>query len=135
MLRDLNLRVAANEFLVLLGPSGAGKTTLLRTIAGLTEPNSGRILLEGSDITRWPPHRRELALVFQNGGWYDHLTVLQHLKFEGLSDADIRRTLDELELGDHQDRRPTVVEVDKHSDWRSVAGWLVRARYFCSMNR
>ncbi|HEY2412441.1 MAG TPA: ABC transporter ATP-binding protein [Pirellulaceae bacterium] len=77
----VDLDVAAGELLVLVGPSGSGKTTLLRLIAGLDEPTAGRIRLGDSDVTGVPPHRRNVALVFQNLALYSHLTVRGNLEF------------------------------------------------------
>jgi len=106
ILNGLNLQLERNDFLVILGPSGSGKTTLLRAIAGLAQPSSGRILVNGSDITHQPAHRRDLALVFQNGGWYDHLTVEQHFQFDSQSKATIERTLKQLDLTELKHQRP-----------------------------
>ncbi len=106
VLHRLSLTVEKNDFLAILGPSGSGKTTLLRTIAGLTIPNSGRIVLNGTDITFEPPHRRDVSLVFQNGGWYDHLTVGQHFKFDGLSREEVRESLLQLDLLEVADQQP-----------------------------
>jgi multiple sugar transport system ATP-binding protein len=80
VLNALNLELARGEFLAILGVSGEGKTTLLRAIAGLLRPSSGEILIDGQSQTRKPPHLRDVAYVFQNGGWYDHLTVRQHFQ-------------------------------------------------------
>ncbi|MCY2975898.1 MAG: ABC transporter ATP-binding protein [Planctomycetota bacterium] len=80
VLDHLNLDLARGEFLAILGVSGAGKTTLLRAIAGLLRPSSGEILIDGQPQTHKPPHQRDVAYVFQSGGWYDHLTVRQHFQ-------------------------------------------------------
>jgi ABC-type Fe3+/spermidine/putrescine transport system ATPase subunit len=69
------------ELRVLFGPSGAGKTTLLRMIAGLEQPTSGRIVVDGIDVTRLPPRQRNIGLVFQQGSLYSHLNVEQNLQF------------------------------------------------------
>ncbi|WP_067562432.1 ABC transporter ATP-binding protein [Nocardia acidivorans] len=79
--REVSLDIADGEFLVLLGPSGCGKSTLLRMIAGLEEPTSGRILLDGNDITTEAPQRRDLAMVFQSYALYPHLTVAKNIGF------------------------------------------------------
>lgn len=77
--RDLNLEVQAGQLLVLLGPSGCGKTTTLRCIAGLDQPQTGRILLGGEPITHLPPERRDVAMVFQSRALFPHLTVYENL--------------------------------------------------------
>ena len=82
---DLDLDVADGELLALVGPSGSGKTTLLRLIAGLDQPTSGTIRLGGNDLACVPPHKRHVALVFQNLALYGHLTVADNLRF-GLND-------------------------------------------------
>lgn len=80
-LEPTSLNVAAGEFLTLLGPSGSGKTTLLSLIAGLAEPDSGRILLNGGDISRAPAHQRGLGVVFQNYALFPHMSVAENVAF------------------------------------------------------
>jgi multiple sugar transport system ATP-binding protein len=78
---NLQLDIADGEFFVLLGPSGAGKTTTLRLVAGLEQPDKGRILMNGVDITETPPAQRDCAFVFQQYSLYPHLTVFDNLAF------------------------------------------------------
>ncbi|MEU6148768.1 ABC transporter ATP-binding protein [Actinosynnema sp. NPDC047251] len=78
---EVTLDVSHGDFLVLLGPSGCGKSTLLRMIAGLAPPTSGRISLDGRDITHTPPRDRDLAMVFQSYALYPHLTVARNIGF------------------------------------------------------
>ncbi len=106
VLNQLALAVEENDFLAILGPSGSGKTTLLRTIAGLTTPSSGRIILNGKNLTQLPPHQRDVGFVFQNGGWYDHLNVEQHFQFDGLSQDDARQLMTKLDLLDVRHHQP-----------------------------
>jgi len=80
-LHQLNLTVETGELLVVLGESGSGKSTLLKLIAGLEKLDNGCILFNGRDQARVPPHRRDVAMVFQDGNGYDHLTVRQNLDF------------------------------------------------------
>lgn len=80
-LDGLSLEVSDGELLVLAGPSGSGKTTLLRLIAGLDEPTSGSIYLDGRNLAGVPPRKRDVALVFQSLALYEHLTVEQNLAF------------------------------------------------------
>lgn len=77
--RGLSLAVAEGEFVVLVGPSGSGKTTALRLLAGLEAPSAGRILIGGHDVTGQPPGARDLAMIFQHGALYPHLTVRENL--------------------------------------------------------
>ena len=65
ILDELNLYIRENEFLTLLGPSGCGKTTTLRIIGGLEQPDNGKVVFDGKDITKLPPNKRQLNTVFQ----------------------------------------------------------------------
>ena len=93
VLKDLDLEIADGEFVVLLGPSGCGKTTLLNILAGLVEPTSGDILINGRDVTDVDPSERGLAMVFQSYALYPTKSVRGNLKFglggRGLSAAEI----------------------------------------------
>lgn len=77
----LSLSVASGEFLTLLGPSGCGKTTLMRIITGSVGTDSGRILMDGQDITQVPTHRRNMGMVFQSFALFPHLTVAENVAF------------------------------------------------------
>ncbi len=91
---DVSLSVKKGEFFSLLGPSGCGKTTLLRMLAGLEKPDSGRILLDGKDITSVPANMRQVNTVFQNYALFPHLTLWDNIAF-GLRLA--RRPREEIE--------------------------------------
>src|SRR5262245_38925091 len=80
-LEGVDLDVAPGELLALVGPSGSGKTTLLRLIAGLETPTTGSIRVGGKDLAGVPPHKRNVALVFQNLALYQHLSVRNNLAF------------------------------------------------------
>ncbi len=82
VIQNLSLRANENEILVILGASGSGKTTLLRAIAGLIPLLSGRIQLNGTDISNLAPSARDLSLVFQSQNFYDHWSVLKHLQHD-----------------------------------------------------
>ena len=73
--------VADGELMVLIGPSGCGKSTLLRIIAGLDAAATGRIELDGSDVTALPPERRRIGLVFQDHALFPHRSVEQNVAF------------------------------------------------------
>jgi multiple sugar transport system ATP-binding protein len=77
----VNLDVGAGEFMVLLGPSGCGKSTLLRMIAGLEDPSSGAIMLDGELANELPPRERGVAMVFQDFALYPHMTVGDNIGF------------------------------------------------------
>jgi putative spermidine/putrescine transport system ATP-binding protein len=80
-LDDLSLRLAPGELVALLGPSGCGKTTALRCLAGLEDPDSGRIEVDGKDLTRVPTNKRDLGMVFQAYSLFPHLTTRQNVEF------------------------------------------------------
>jgi putative spermidine/putrescine transport system ATP-binding protein len=80
-LHETSLDVLEGEFVTLLGPSGSGKTTLLHSVAGLLEPDGGRIWIDGVDATYLAPHRRDLGMVFQNYALFPHLTVFENIAF------------------------------------------------------
>jgi spermidine/putrescine transport system ATP-binding protein len=88
--RDVNIDVAEGEFFSLLGPSGCGKTTTLRMIAGFVTPDTGRIVLEGRDMTSVPPNRRPVNMVFQQYALFPHMSVYDNVAF-GLSVKHVPR--------------------------------------------
>jgi putative spermidine/putrescine transport system ATP-binding protein len=110
----IDLEVRSGEFITLLGPSGSGKTTTLRMIAGFTAPSAGTIEIDGQDMTRVPPHRRDVGMVFQNYALFPHMTAAQNVAFplqmrrEGRD--EIKRRVAEalalVKLGTHGDRYP-----------------------------
>jgi spermidine/putrescine ABC transporter ATP-binding subunit len=77
----LTLSVQKGEFITLLGPSGCGKTTTLRIVAGLLLPDEGEIFIKGKEVSRVPPQRRNLGMVFQDYALFPHLTVIENVKF------------------------------------------------------
>jgi len=96
----VDLAVPNGTFVCMLGPSGCGKTTLLRTIAGLEEPTSGRILIDGKDITKVPAHQRDFGMVFQSLALFPHLNVGENvaypLRIRGVGRADQAKRAEEL---------------------------------------
>ena len=81
VLRDLSLTISGGTFFALLGPSGSGKTTLLRLIAGLEQPDGGKITIGGKDITGIPTHKRRVNTVFQHYALFPHLTVFENVAY------------------------------------------------------
>ena len=80
-LNEVNLNISKSELFSLLGSSGCGKSTLLRIIAGFEKPDSGKIYLDGEDITLLPPHLRPLNMMFQNYALFPHLNVKKNIEF------------------------------------------------------
>lgn len=94
--RDIDLEVAAGEFLSFLGPSGCGKTTSLRLIAGFEQPSQGEILLEGEQVNGIPPYRRPVNMVFQQYALFPHLNVADNVAY-GLKQRSPRPSRREVE--------------------------------------
>lgn len=80
-LLDVNLQVQRGEHSIILGPMGSGKTTLLKCIAGIYRPDSGRIEMDGEDVTELPPERRNIGYVPQDYRLFPHLTVGENISF------------------------------------------------------
>src|SRR5882724_13669648 len=89
VLRDVNLVVPDNAVVALLGPNGAGKTTLLRVASGLLKPSSGRVLVDGVDVTGWPPHRLSqlgVCHVPEGRGIFRALSVKDNIRLQASDD-------------------------------------------------
>jgi spermidine/putrescine transport system ATP-binding protein len=110
----INLEVLDGEFFSLLGPSGCGKTTTLRMIAGFETPTEGAIRLEGKDVSRVPPHKRNVNTVFQHYALFPHMTVWDNVAYGPRSlkkdKSEVKRRVDELleivRLTDFAARKP-----------------------------
>jgi multiple sugar transport system ATP-binding protein len=110
----LDLSIGHGEFMVLLGPSGCGKTTTLNMIAGLEEISAGRLLFDETEVTWTPPHKREVAMVFQSYALYPNKTVRENIAFplrlRGQSASEIERAVgaaaEQLEITHLLGRRP-----------------------------
>ncbi|MFT4012813.1 MAG: ABC transporter ATP-binding protein [Paracoccus sp. (in: a-proteobacteria)] len=98
-LAPTDITVEKGEFLTLLGPSGSGKTTLLSLIAGLSEADSGRILMNGQDVTYAAPYQRDIGMMFQNYALFPHMTIAENiafpLKMRGTPSAEIKKLVQE----------------------------------------
>ena len=116
-LERIDLAVAAGERLALLGPSGSGKTSLLRTLAGLVEPLAGVVLVDGVDVTTWPPERRGIVYMHQVPSLFPHLSVRENVAFplevRGVSRTEAHARADEwlsrVRLGDFGPRPPSAL--------------------------
>ncbi len=114
VLRDIDLAIKDKEFVVFVGPSGCGKSTLLRIVAGLEEATSGKIIIEGRDVSREPPVQRGIAMVFQSYALYPHLSVYENIAFplrvQRLAEAEVKQKVtkaaDILQLTDKLDLKP-----------------------------
>ena len=132
VLKDVNLEVKDGEKLVIIGPSGSGKSTTVRCMNFLETPTSGRILIDGEEMTEKNQRkivREKISMVFQQFNLYPHLTVLRNLtlaptKLHGSSDSAIRPVFI---------RRPC--PVDSSSVLRSRGRSAARPRSSCSMSR
>jgi putative spermidine/putrescine transport system ATP-binding protein len=111
---DVTFDLGRGEFLTMLGPSGSGKTTTLRMIAGFVQPDSGEIRVSGTDVSRTPPHRRNIGMVFQNYALFPHMSAAKNVSFplemRGVDRRESQRRADEalelVGLHGHVERRP-----------------------------
>ncbi|WP_423792736.1 ABC transporter ATP-binding protein [Methanocaldococcus indicus] len=114
VLKNINLK-CDNELISILGPSGCGKTTCLKIIAGLEQPSSGKIVLNGKDITKLPPYKRNIGYVPQNYALFPHLTVFENvaygLKIRKLKkdkiDEKVKNVLDLVNLSGYENYKVT----------------------------
>ncbi len=112
---DVSLSIREGEFVTLLGPSGCGKTTTLRIIGGFEEPDSGRVMLDGQDVTDLPAYHRPVNLVFQDFALFPHMSVAQNigygLRIAGLDKSEIAErvsaSLRMVDLSDKAGNRPS----------------------------
>ncbi|MEI8321430.1 MAG: ABC transporter ATP-binding protein [Alphaproteobacteria bacterium] len=110
----VSLEIYKGEFFSLLGPSGCGKSTLLRILAGLEKPDSGRILIDGIDMTDYPPYKRPVNMMFQSYALFPHMTVAENVSFgleqEKLLKSTIKSRVDDilhlLKIEKFADRKP-----------------------------
>jgi spermidine/putrescine transport system ATP-binding protein len=111
---NVSLNIRRGEFFSLLGPSGCGKTTLLRMIAGFEQPEEGRLLLNGEDITRLAPNERKVNTIFQSYALFPHMTLWDNISY-GLKIArrakteinhEVEKMLDLIQMQDHAYKKP-----------------------------
>ncbi len=100
VLGGFNLDIHDGEFVTLLGPSGCGKTTVLRTIAGFIRPDAGDVFFNDKNITKLPPHKREVNTIFQKYALFPHLNVYENIAFgmrlKGRGEKEIRQKVQEM---------------------------------------
>jgi spermidine/putrescine transport system ATP-binding protein len=109
-----NLAIKRGEFFSLLGPSGCGKTTILRMIAGFEQPTSGKVMLEGVDVSHVAPHKRNVNTVFQQYALFPHMSVFDNVAFgprnKKIKERDVKKRVNEMleivRLSDFASRRP-----------------------------
>jgi spermidine/putrescine transport system ATP-binding protein len=109
-----NFGIEQGEFFAMLGPSGCGKTTTLKMIAGFEQPTSGKVLLNGEDVSRVPPYKRNVNTVFQQYALFPHMTVADNVRFgprakrisSSKYEADVAQMLEVVRLAEFADRRP-----------------------------
>lgn len=115
ILKPINLDVYEGEFLTFLGPSGCGKTTTLRIIAGFETPTSGKVFLDGQDVTELPPYKRNVNTVFQNYALFPHMNIFDNVAFglvEKKTDKKViaekvNQMLEMVQLGKMGSRKPS----------------------------
>ncbi|MEK7390214.1 MAG: ABC transporter ATP-binding protein [Elusimicrobiota bacterium] len=133
VLRDVSLSVRKGEFMTLLGPSGCGKTTTLRIIAGFESPDSGRVRLNGVDVTETPAYDRDVHTVFQHYALFPHLSVADNIAFgmrmDKVPEEEIRRRIPEalamVKLSGFENRRTTSLsggQMQRIALARAIAG-------------
>ena len=111
VVKNVTLNIKSGEIFSILGPSGCGKTTLLRMLAGFDSPDSGRILLDGEDITNQLPNERKVNTVFQNYALFPHMTVRENIAF-GLK----IRHRPKAEIDDEVDKMLAMIQMEEHAD-------------------
>ena len=115
VLKDISLEIEQGQLVTLLGPSGCGKSTLLRCLAGLETVTSGKVYLDGKDITNVDPKNRGIGMVFQQYSLFPNMTVLQNVKFglnmkkvdKGVADTKSREILQVVGLADKLNHYPS----------------------------
>lgn len=114
VLKDISIDIAPGEIFSLLGPSGCGKSTLLRLVAGFETPTDGTIHLDGKDMSRLPPNRRPVNMVFQSYAVFPHMNVRDNVAYGLVTDrvarteidARVGEALDQVQLAGFADRKP-----------------------------
>lgn len=126
VLHDLNLHIGKSEMVALLGPSGCGKSTTLKILAGLENPDAGRVEVNGTDITAVPTRKRNMGIVFQAYSLFPHMTALENIAY-GLRIRKVNKAkrgqrakelLELVGLSDHGTKYPSQMSGVSSSVWR-----------------
>ncbi|MEK7295184.1 MAG: ATP-binding cassette domain-containing protein, partial [Actinomycetota bacterium] len=112
---DVNFSIGSGEFFAMLGPSGCGKTTTLKMIAGFEQPTSGRVVLNGVDVSAVPPYKRNVNTVFQQYALFPHMSVFENVAFgprsKKVKESDVHKSVMEMlevvRLVDYAQRKPS----------------------------
>ena len=142
-LDDVSVTIGENEFFTLLGPSGCGKTTLLRLIAGFDHPTSGRIMLQGQDISHLPPYQRPVNTVFQSYALFPLITMAQNISFGmemlGKPKAEVAETVGAMlrlvRMEELRDRRTDQISGGQQQRVVLARALAPRPRFCCSTSR
>lgn len=114
IVKNVDLEVYEGEFLTLLGPSGCGKTTILRLISGLETVTSGKVFIDGVDVTSYPASKRQVNTIFQNFALFPHMTVKENISFglrmkkvnDSLIEEEVNNIIKLVKLDGLEDRMP-----------------------------
>lgn len=128
---DMTLSVERGEFISLLGPSGCGKTTTLQMVAGLLSPTSGKVILDGNDITNTPPNKRGLGIVFQSYALFPHMSATDNVAFglemRGVGKAErlerANGALNQVNWGSSLTGFPKICQAANVNGWLWPAHW------------
>ena len=112
ILKDINLKIEQGEFFSIIGPSGCGKTTVLRLVAGLENPTSGQIFIDGEDVTKSSIQNRDICIVFQSYALFPHMSIGDNvgygLRMQGVSKEErakrVKEALELVDLAGFEDR-------------------------------
>ena len=143
MLNSISLNVDQQEYMIIIGRTASGKTSLLKTIAGAYRPSSGKILLDGSDITTVPPEKRNIAYVSQIFSSFDPKNVRGNIEFglraRGVPKPEREKLVDgvvkDLGIEHLLDRMPATLSGGEQQRVSLAKHWLLARRYCSWMNR